>query len=127
MRKTLPIPVPIKCADGKIRHLRFTFGSIAQLENMYSDGTDNSPSFFAIMAKIDSKDLTTLRDIVWVGLLHEEEGLTLEDVGKLLCLSDLDYYIKQIRKAEEQDVGPLDELIARGFVIERTPSHDSNE
>jgi hypothetical protein len=127
MRKTLPIPVPIKCADGKIRHLRFTLGSIARLENMYFDGTDNSPSFFAIMAKVDSKDLTSLRDIVWAGLLHEKEGLTPEDVGKLLCLTDVDYFIKQIHKAEEQDVGPLNELISRGFVIERTPSHDSNE
>lgn len=77
---------------GKERHLRFDLNAFAYLEEKYG-------SIDAVMEKIDKGSILALRDLLWAGLRHEDDQLTLEDVGAMFDLRNLEEVSKQIYEA----------------------------
>lgn len=77
---------------GKERHLRFDLNAFAYLEEKYG-------SIDAVMEKIDKGSILALRDLLWAGLRHEDDQLTLEEVGAMFDLRNLEEVSKQIYEA----------------------------
>lgn len=67
--------------------LRFTFNSIAEFDDKAKQGE----SFFDIVSKMSNSSdgsfpikLTTIRLLIWAGLLHQNNDLTVAEVGDLI-------------------------------------------
>lgn len=78
----------------KTRNLRFDFNALCVLEEEL--GVSLTDLGDKLTGSLRFKDL---RAIVWAGLLHEDEGLTLKDVGKLLDPSKLLEVAEAVGKA----------------------------
>lgn len=71
----------ITLLDGVERTLRFTLNALAELESEYGSVDD-------AFAQLEKGSVVALRFILWAGLVHEDENLTVKQVGNLI---DLDY------------------------------------
>jgi len=72
--------VPITLADGKLRHLRYDFNALCDLEDNL--GIPISELGKKLTAKTVA--LKPIRAIVHAGLIHEDEELTIKEVGNLI-------------------------------------------
>lgn len=91
--------VPIVLNDGKTRHLRYEWQYICRLErehgiSLFDFETLASPSAVKITA------------IIWAGLLHEQEDLTIEALEKLMSLSELAKYTEVLLEAIPTSLSP---------------------
>lgn len=77
--------VPITLADGKERHLRYDFNAIIVLEEQLGVSIDQLEEAFAG----PTRKMSTARDILWAGLIHEDKALTKDDVGALVDLTNI--------------------------------------
>jgi len=95
--------VSIKLGD-KTRHLRYDFNALVALEETL--GSPISEIGTLVSGSVRLKDL---RAIVWAGLLHEDSGVTENDVGNWLDLSMLGEVADKIRQAFEAALPTSDE------------------
>jgi hypothetical protein len=105
--------VPIVLNDGKPRELRFDFNSLVKIE-------DELKLSIAEIGKIIAGvgSMRQIRAILWAGLSHSGEKLTVEDVGNFIDLSgDREGSLAYI-------AGKLSEAFMAAFPIEKEPKKD---
>jgi len=74
--------IPIKIGN-KSRTLKFTYNALAELEDLGYPISEIGEKLAS------SVSLKVLRALVWAGLLHEKSGLSPEDIGEQLELSQI--------------------------------------
>ena len=89
----------------KERTLRFDLNAFAELE-------DNYGTIDEALGAMEKGSIKALRAILWAGLMHEDDSLTLKDVGRLITLGDLPKLTEGIQQAISNSVpqseGPQD-------------------
>lgn len=88
-------PKPIRIVLDKERTLLFDLNAFACLEEEYG-------SIEEALDALAKGKVKALRAILWAGLQHEDEGLTVKDVGKLLTLADLQRVAEAVNEALAQ-------------------------
>ena len=86
--RTKLIPIQL----DKERHLKFDLNAFAELEDIYGD-INNA---FEAMQKGSIK---AIRAMLWAGLVHEDKTLTIEQVGSMIDMSNINDVISAISKA----------------------------
>lgn len=86
---------PVKIVLDKERTLLFDLNAFACLEEEYGSVDE------ALDALAKGK-VKALRAILWAGLIHEDESLTVKDVGKLLTLAELQRVAEAVNEALAQ-------------------------
>lgn len=76
----------------KTRTLRFDLNAFAELE-------DNFGTIDEALAAMEKGSIKALRAVLWAGLVHEDEELTIKSVGSLITLADLPKLTDSINKA----------------------------
>lgn len=87
---------PIVIELDKVRHLRFTLGGLADLEDKYGDV--DKPFKLAEEGK-----MRPIIDILYAGLTHEDPSLTVEEVGNIIDIADIQYISECLGRAMEHD------------------------
>lgn len=77
----------------KPRRLRFTLNSLAELEDKLGVGIQEIGE---VLSNPRMKDLLLL---LWAGLIHEDEELTVERVGNMIDLSNMDMLSDKLGEA----------------------------
>lgn len=88
---------PIEVQLDKTRHLRYTLGSFAYLEETYGD----IDTAFNAMEK---GSMTAIIDIIYAGLIHEDDTLTKKQVSHMIDMDNMNDIVEQITKAMGNDV-----------------------
>ena len=91
--------VPITLLDGKVRHVYLGFNALTVLVKKL--GIDIMNMQAALTATQGPEMLETVRAILWTGLIHEDETLTIGDTGDLIDFSKLGELTEAILKALE--------------------------
>lgn len=81
LRNVRPKAVPIML--DKERHLLYDLNAFAELEEVF--GTVEEA-----LRALESGKLKALRAIIWCGLIHEDESISISDVGALIGLADIE-------------------------------------
>lgn len=79
----------IKITLDKERALKYTLNSLVKLEDLGID----------ITTLENSAKISDIRAILWVGLIHEDKELTIDDVGELVSLDNIQEVTKAISEA----------------------------
>jgi len=87
--------VPIKLKDGKERTLRFDWGALCRFEREFGYSVIDVGKRLGV-GTVNFVDAT---NVIWVGLLHEVNPMSLRDVEKLLNLDDFFDYLKALGEA----------------------------
>lgn len=77
--------------DGNQYTLVFDFNAFAELEEEFG----GIPQVLELMS---TGKATVLRKILWAGLQHDHEGVTLRDAGKLMGVGDMPHLAKLIHE-----------------------------
>lgn len=80
-RPTIPV---VEIELDKIRHLRLDFNALARAEEATGKSLLNGIAWQNMTVK-------DYRALVWACLLHEDPELTLEDVGSLIHVGNVEY------------------------------------
>lgn len=88
-------PKPVKITLDKERTLLFDLNAFACLEEEYG-------SIDEALDALAKGKVKALRAIVWAGLQHEDDSLTVKDVGKFLTLADLQRVAEAVNEALTQ-------------------------
>lgn len=72
----------VKIVLDKERHLRFDLNAFAEIEEAYG-------SIDEAFKAMEKGSIKALRVLLWAGLVHEDESLTVKQVGSLIGLADL--------------------------------------
>ena len=75
----------IKLTDGVEREIRYTLNAMAEMEDRYG-------SVEAAFKALEANSMKAVRFFLWVGLMHNEEGLTEQQVGALIdiqCMEEI--------------------------------------
>lgn len=81
----------------KERELKYTLDSFGLLEDKYG----------SVDAAFDALGEQKIRDtiyFIWAGLIHEDEALTVEQVGRLIPFSKMGILMEKITEAMEADM-----------------------
>lgn len=70
--------------DEKERRLKYTFNSLAEIEDHLGLTIKELDKVLSEFDRIDIEKFKYLRCFVWVGLLHEDPGLKLFEFGEIL-------------------------------------------
>ena len=90
------IPIEI---GGKVRHLRLDLNAMVEFEEA------TGQSLFGVnITELSNMGAKALRALVWACLLHEDEELTLKDVGGWIKIDNLTDIANQINAAFEAAV-----------------------
>jgi len=82
----------------KKRELRFDLNAMAELEEIYGD-------FQETMDTLNKKiSIKAMRALLYAGLKHEDESLTLKKVGSMVKMSDLAMLTQKITEAFVADM-----------------------
>lgn len=76
----------------KERHLKFDLNAFAELEEIYGD-------FETAMNEMSKGSIKAVRSILWAGLVHEDENLTIKQVGSMIDMSNIKEVMAVISKA----------------------------
>jgi len=76
----------------KERHLKFDLNAFAEFEDIYGDIN----TAFEAMQKGSVK---AIRAMLWAGLVHEDKTLTIEQVGSMIDMSNINEVVGAISKA----------------------------
>ena len=90
-KKSVPIEL-----GGKTRHLRYDFNALVALEE-----TLNIPISEIGKLMSGSVKIKDLRSIFWAGLIHEDNGITANEVGEWLDFSILGTIAEKVALAFE--------------------------
>jgi len=82
--------IPIQL--DKERHLKFDLNAFAELEDIYGDIN----TAFEAMQRGSIK---AIRAMLWAGLVHEDKSLTIEQVGEMVHLGNMNEVMSAITKA----------------------------
>ena len=91
--------VPITLLDGKIRHIYLGFNALTTLVEKL--GVDIMNAQATIATTKGPEMLKTIRSILWAGLIHEDETLTIKDAGDLIDFAKIDEIATAVLKALE--------------------------
>ncbi|SHH05865.1 hypothetical protein [Tepidibacter thalassicus] len=84
--------VGIKIKLDKERHLLFDLNSFCELEDRFG-------SIQKAFEELQKGSVKGIRTLLWAGLIHEDEGLTEKEVGKMITLEKLNEVVDIISKA----------------------------
>jgi len=99
--KSVPIDL------DKTRHLRYDFNALCEIEEGLGITLPE------LGTKLSGKiKLSDLRTVVWAGLIHEDESLSIKQVGALLVPSKLGEIAEKVSKAFSEAF-PSDEEIPK--------------
>lgn len=95
-----PIPITL----DKPRALLYDMNAFIELEELYGDVNK-------AFKGLEQLKMKPIRDMIWAGLLHEDESLTPKQVGKILNIANLEEIALKITEAlgvslPEPEVGP---------------------
>ncbi|KHO62672.1 hypothetical protein THYS13_07350 [Thermoanaerobacter sp. YS13] len=96
--RTKLIPIQL----DKERHLKFDLNAFAELEEIYRDIN----IAFEAMQKGSIK---AIRAMLWAGLVHEDKTLTLEKVGEMVHLGNINEVMNAITQAISEAMPKVDE------------------
>lgn len=96
-----PKEVEIELGDGK-HILCYDMNSFGEMEDKYGSLED-------ALQSLKSGKITSLRFILWAGLLSNWEDVTEREVGKLVGLSNLQYIVAKVNEALESSLPPVPE------------------
>src|SRR5688572_28108472 len=91
-------PKRIPITLDKPRTLLFDFNALVNFE----EATGVSP----LKAGIDPQSPKQLRALIWSALLHEDPTLTLDEVGAMVHLGNMESFATQIQQALEEAIPP---------------------
>ncbi|WP_026486808.1 hypothetical protein [Caldanaerobius polysaccharolyticus] len=97
--RTKLIPIQL----DKERHLKFDLNAFAELEDLYGDIN----IAFEAMQKGSIK---AIRAMLWAGLVHEDKTLTLEQVGEMVHLGNINEVMSAITRAINEAMPKVDEV-----------------
>lgn len=83
--------------DGVEREIKFTLNAMAELEDRYGS-VENA------FKALESNSIKAARCILWAGLLHNDEGLTEQQVGNLIDLDILNEVMESMTDAMGNDM-----------------------
>lgn len=86
--KTKLIPIML----DKERHLKFDLNAFAELEELYGD-------FQVAMDAMTKGSIKAIRAMLWAGLIHEDENLTIKQVGSMIDMTNINEVMTSITKA----------------------------
>lgn len=85
-----PKLVPIQL--DKKRHLKFDLNAFAELEELYGDMN-------AVFEAMQKGSIKAIRAMLWAGLVHEDKELTIEQVGSMIDMSNINDVVETVSKA----------------------------
>ena len=85
-----PKLVPIML--DKERHLKYDLNAFIELEEAYG-------SIEQALNNLSSGKLKAVRALLWAGLIHEDETLTMKEVGSLMRFENMEEIAKKINEA----------------------------
>jgi len=83
-----PIPITL----DKDRTLLYDFNAFIELEEIYGD-------INKAFKGLEQLKMKPIRDMIWAGLIHEDESLTPKQVGKMLSMANLEEVALKITEA----------------------------
>lgn len=83
-----PIPITL----DKPRNLLYDFNAFIELEEQYGD-------IKIALEGVEDLKLKPIRDMIWAGLIHEDENLTRKQVGRMLNLTNMQEIASKIMEA----------------------------
>ncbi len=83
-----PIPITL----DKPRTLFYDFNAFIELEELYGD-------MKSVFGGLENLKVKVIRDMIWAGLLHEDENLTPQQVGKMLYPGNIEEISAKITEA----------------------------
>jgi hypothetical protein len=83
-----PIPITL----DKPRTLLYDFNAFMELEDLYGD-------INKAFKGLEQLKMRPIRDMIWAGLIHEDESLTPKQVGKMLHVLNLEEIATKITEA----------------------------
>lgn len=84
--------IPIEL--DKERTLKFDLNAFIELETIYG-------SVQAVLDRMQTGSIKAVRDILWAGLIHEDESLTPKAVGAMIDMSNLEELTSALTRAVE--------------------------
>lgn len=97
LREVKPKAIKIKLSDGVEREILFTLNAMAELEDRYG-------SVETAFKQLENNSMKAIRCVLWAGLMHLEEGLTEQQVGNLINVTNMGDIIKAMNDAFEEDM-----------------------
>lgn len=88
-------PKPVKLMLDKERSLVYDLNAFAALE-------EEQGSVEVALDALKKGSVKALRAVLWAGLVHEDEALTVKDVGRLVTLADLQCVTEAVNEAISQ-------------------------
>ena len=86
--KIKPIPITL----DKERTLLYDFNAFIELEEIYGD-------INKAFKGLEQMKMRPIRDMIWAGLIHEDENLTPKQVGKMLNMANMQEIAAKIVEA----------------------------
>ena len=90
LRDVKEIAVPIEL--DKPRNILFDLNAFSELEEIYG-------SMDAAFKAMQTGSMKAARTLLWAGLLHEDESLTVKQVGAMVTMPTLESVMDSISKA----------------------------
>ncbi len=95
--RTKTVPVVI---DGKPHSLRYDLNAFADIESQYDD-IDKA------LVALGKGSPTAMRVVLWAGLRHENEKLTIREVGVMFGMPEIDAISNEMTEAIESSLPEL--------------------
>lgn len=86
----------------KERHLKFDLNAFAELEELYGD-------INTAFEEMQKGSIKAIRAMLWCGLIHEDKTLTLEQVGEMVHLGNINEVMNAITQAISEAMPKVDE------------------
>lgn len=100
--KDLKEPKAIEIELDKTRNLIFDMNAFVEIEETYD-------SFFEAFADMENMKIKAIRCFVHACLIHEDENLTLKQVGKMINHNNLEYVVSCLSKAVDDNMPEAEE------------------
>ena len=95
--------VKITLTDGVERTIKFTLNAMAELEDRYG-------SVDEAFKQLDNNSIKAVRCILWAGLIHEDPGLTEQQVGNLIDIQYMQELMASLGEAFDADMPEPEKL-----------------
>jgi len=93
---------PVEVELDKIRHLKYTLNSFAEMEDKYG-------SVDVALKAMEKGSIKAVRFMLWIGLIHEDPTLTELEVGAMIEPQDLEELAKKMNQTMGADLPEKDE------------------
>lgn len=92
----------ITLSDGVEREVKLDLNAMAELEDKYG-------SVEAAFQALENNSVKAIRFVLWAALLHNDENLTEQQVGRLIDLQNMGTIMDSLGKAFTNDMPSEDE------------------